>query len=119
MREKTELSGDAVSGKREAGLLVRGNTQRGRATRRVAEGEEEEVNDDDSGNCFNGSVNRCRGKYIIYGFDSFLLQWKCIRQVLAFVLLICLIPFAWMLWGVWLMVKDIIPASRKKRKREE
>lgn len=41
-------------------------------------GKEEE--DDDSGNCFNGSVNRYRGKYIIYGFDSFLLQWKCARQ---------------------------------------
>lgn len=37
-------------------------------------------------------------------------------RFLAFVLLICLIPFAWTLWGVWLMTKDIIPALRKKKK---
>lgn len=37
-------------------------------------------------------------------------------RFLSFVLLICLIPFAWMLWGIWLMTKDIIPALRKKKK---
>lgn len=56
---------------------------------------------------------------LFMGLIAFCSNGNASDRFLAFVLLICLIPFAWMLWGVWLMVKDIIPASRKKRKREE
>lgn len=53
---------------------------------------------------------------LFMGLIAFCSNENSSDRFLAFVLLICLIPFAWMLWGVWLMTKDIILALRKKKK---
>ena len=56
---------------------------------------------------------------LFMGLIAFCSNGKAPDRFLTFVLLICLIPFAWVLCGVWLMVKDIISALRKKRKKRE
>ena len=57
---------------------------------------------------------------LFMGFIAFCSNGNAPDRFLTFVLLICLIPFAWMLCCVWSTAKDIISALRKtKKKREE